>query len=561
MNWGFPPEREGPHWDDFARAAAVYRAAGFRVIGYVQASNCVVSGSYADRDWYAVTPDGRPVPYYHGRRMTCLNHPDWRREVRAHALRVIELGGDGVFFDNIWMGATAWVMGGRLGGFAGCACRHCRGAFRASSGGEIPARLRGGREDAVYLRWRADVVAGRLTEWADAVRARRPGAWILANNCDVVLRDSMGLLGIDPPRVSRCQDALLVENIAMARYVPEKRRIIANALPVKALQALVPDRTVLALTYEHGIGLDRRPSAARLRRALAEAVAVGAAPVLKGSEFLDSQGRLTVLTAPDFEPMRASAASFLQWLAAHEALYRDVERAPAAAVYLDADALRERWGDVTPGTFAVAAALLRERIPFTFVTRETLAAADADHPPVLIPPGVVPPAAPPSTRLVVIPEGALDVPAAPSRLLARRPVRALADRPLRALARHYFGSARVRRLIDRSGLTARFLESPLFTVPQRSAEIARLLRDADRPALACDVPILVERWRGRDGLTRLHLVNYVDAVADVTLRGTPPLAASYSPDEATRVERVGDGIQIHLQTYAVLEWTDRRRPR
>jgi hypothetical protein len=552
MNWGFPPEIERAHWDDFARAADVYRAAGFRVLGYVQASNCVAAGSYAGRDWYARTPDGRAVPYYAGRRMTCLNHPDWLAEVHAHARRVLDLGGDGVFFDNIWMGATAWVLGGRVGGFAGCACERCRAAYRAHGGREIPARLDPGVDASDYLEWRAGIVARRLGEWGAAIRERRADAWVLANNCDVVLRDSIGLLGIDPPRVARAQDALLVENIAMARYRPRQRRLIANALPIRALQALVPDRAVLALTYENGIGLDGRPSGTRLCRALAEAVAVGASPVLKGSEFLDTQGRMTVLTAPDFAPMRQAAGGFLRWVHEHEHLYRDAVPAPDFGIYLDAALLRERWSDVAPATFAVAVALLREAVPFAFYTREALESGSS-WPPIVIPPGVAPPDVRPGVALVPIAPDEIDIPAASSPALGHAAVRRIADWPLRTLARYYFGSPWVRRLVDRSGLTARFLESALFTVPHRSAALRHRLGPA-AAGVESSQPVLVERRRRADGVTLLHLVNYSDEKARVVIRGAGALRAWYSPDPQTSVVSEGGAVWVELTTYVVLEW-------
>ena len=119
LNWGFPPERERAHRAEFEEAVRAYHGNGLRVIGYVQASNCLATGSYADRDWYAVTPAGRRVSYFRNRLMTCWNHSDWIREVGDRADLAIRLGADGVFFDNAWMGATPWVLGSSVGGFAG----------------------------------------------------------------------------------------------------------------------------------------------------------------------------------------------------------------------------------------------------------------------------------------------------------------------------------------------------------------------------------------------------------------------------------------------------------
>jgi Hypothetical glycosyl hydrolase family 15 len=124
MNWGFPPEEETEYWDQFNDAVGRYHGEGFRVIGYVQASNCLAEGSHAGRDWYARTPAGRTIPYYRNRLMTCWNHPDWIEQVAARARQVVAAGADGVFFDNLWMGATPWILDGRVGGFAGCACAH-----------------------------------------------------------------------------------------------------------------------------------------------------------------------------------------------------------------------------------------------------------------------------------------------------------------------------------------------------------------------------------------------------------------------------------------------------
>jgi hypothetical protein len=545
MNWGFPPELEEPHWQDFARAARIYREAGMRVLGYVQASNCVVAGSYAARDWYARTPRGKFVPYYHGRRMTCWNHPGWIEEVRAHALRVLELGGDGVFFDNLWMGATAWVMGGAVGGFAGCACERCAAAYRQASGAELPRRLGPGSNG--YLRWRASVVAQRFAGWAAAIRERDPLALVVANNCDVILRDSTGVLGIDPIAVGRVQDKLLLENVAMARYDERGRRLVANALPVKILSALAPGRPVLALSYERGIGIDRPPDARRLRRSLAEALAVGASPVLKGTEYRDTLGRMTVITSPDFARVLEEAAGLLRWVGEHAALYRDSEPAPLAGVYCDAEGLRERWAQTAPATFAVAIALVRAGIPFAFLTSLREAAG-----PVLLPPGVAPPDAGARAVLIPVPPSELDVPGAGSRLSAHPWARALADRPLRTLSSAYFGRPTIRRFVDDVGLTSRFLESPLFALPRRWPAAVRLLAGHTEPAIESPAPVLVERWRGPAGTLRWHLVSYADEPITLTLRA--PFHAVHSPDPLTDAAPNADGTtRVRLDTYAIVE--------
>ena len=548
MNWGFPPELEAAHWAEFGQATRTYHAAGIRVIGYVQASNCVAAGSYADRDWYALSFAGRHIPYFRNRLMTCWNHSGWLEEVGRHAERVIELGGDGVFFDNLWMGATPWMLGAAAGGFAGCACMRCRLEFERSSGTPLPRRIDADQVSAAYLEWRARIVAQRLRDWAVRVRGADDGALVLANNCDAVLRDTSTLFGQCLGDLAPLQDALLVENIAMPRYDARRRRLVANALPLKAVRAVAGDRPILAVTYERGIGLDGPPPAARLRRAMAEAAAVGAAPVLKGSEYLDHQRQFTVVTAPTLRPALDAAASLLRWLESNARLFEGAVPAPLVHVFYDAGAMERRWKWTAPGTLATALALVRAGIPFEFATADRLPSRSPPDPPLLVPPGVEGEGLPDGTIMLEPDDvGGIRV---PGRALDSRIMRRAADVFLSALSRGYFGSARIRRLIDATGMTARFLQSPFFGWKSGPRIVERCHVTAPcRPSL----PALVERWRLADGGMALHVVNYAGGTNRIAFDGDEP-ARLHTPDADTLLVRTGETVHLDLSTYAVLEW-------
>ena len=556
MNWGFPPESESRHWAEFASAVQAFRDAGLQVVGYVQASNCVATGSYAKRDWYARTPTGRRVSYYRRRLMTCWNSAEWLAEVESHALRVIDAGGAGVFFDNCWVGATPWTLGGRVGGFAGCACARCAAAFREAHGSAIPRALGDDELSSTYLRWRAEVHARRLSAWADAVRRRNPHSLVLINNCDVVLRDSLSLFGLDLRAAATSQSALLVENVAMPRHEPRQRRLVTNAVVVKAVRATAPERPVLALPYEHGIGLDARPSATRVCRTIAEALASGAAPVVKGAEYLDSSGRMTVVTADDFAPYRQALAPLLNWAAANESLFRDAQPDAEVAVYYDMDGMATRWTATAPATFAVAMALVDRAVPFRFVATVDDVLGDSSLRRVLVPPNIRAPEwnLPLGPRLMPIPVEILDIPAAFSPRLGRPLTRWLLNAPMTLLARAYFGCAPVRRLIDGTGLAANFLQSSLFRIPRKSRVIEALLPALRQPRARCDQPILVERWRHRDGRRLLHLVNYADRPVAVRFASWHPEPVSlHTPDTGTHLSNDDEGHLLNLECYAVLE--------
>jgi hypothetical protein len=527
MNWGFPPEIERHHWREFEQAVHTYRAAGLSAVGYVQASNCVSTGSYTDAAWYARDAAGRRVPYYHKRFMTCWNDPAWIREVEANALRVIAAGASGVFFDNVWMGATPWTLGRTVAGFAGCGCPRCVEAFRRDTGLEIPKFLDKSEASERYLRWRADVVRSRFAGWREAIARRAPGAIVMANNCDVVLRDTIGLFGLDFLNLAPLQDALLLENVAMPRYEPARDRLVANAVALKAVRAAVPDKPILAVTYEHGIGIDRLPSVRNLRRAVTEAVAVGAVPTLKGSEYLDGTGRFSVITAPAFVELRAALAPLLQWLKRHAWLYEDVSPEPAVLVPFDPSATGANWS-ANAQSLVAALSLLRAQVPFGFTVNGSASAQTTLQ-------LERKPFAEPSFNRI------LDL------SLFRRAINPV----MSTLGRAYFGTVRARRLLDRTGLTRKFLESPWFTIPENWRLARELAPPIETPHARAETPILVERWRQSSGRWRLHLINYSDQPALVRLH-VDHAHALYSPDATTQWLGTDPEV-LHLDCYAVVE--------
>lgn len=555
-SWGFPPEVEEAHHAEFRRALEAYHAAGLRVIAYVQSSNCVALGSYADRDWYALTHGGRTFPYFRSRRMTCWTSPEWAEEVAGRAERAIEAGADGVFLDNIWMGVTPWTAAGRVGGFAGCACPRCARQFADHSGGRrIPRRIGRDPDSEAYLHWRAEVVCQRLAEWRQRVTDRKADALVVANNCDAGLRDTRALFGLDVPQAGASQDLLLLEDIAMPRHEPERGRLVANAIPLRLVQGRVPDRPLVAVTYESGIGLDGAPAPRRAQRAIAEAAAVGVATVFKGSEYLDGDGAFSVITANGMRPLRDAIAPFVRWLADNPSLYQHVQPDPETWIYLDESALRERWAEVAPPAMAVALALIVNQIPFAFASDASPTADQFGGKTVLVPPGTRASRRFDGARVLPVPTRELHGGSPPLRLLDNEPARWILHPALTLLSRAYFGSAQVRRLLDRAGLTRRFLESPYFRIPRGHERVARLVADRQTPYVLADRPVLAERWIRGDGARLLHLVNYDDAPARVSLHhDATSMLELHTPDLGTRLDRGPDGAStIHLDLYAVIE--------
>jgi hypothetical protein len=546
-NWGFPPEIEKEDWIVFQQASQIYHQHGIRVFAYIQTSNAVFEGSYRARDWYAWDPTGRPIYYYTGRYMTCWLHPEWQAHLRERIRDAIRSGADGIFFDNPWHGAQPLYIGGRWLGPAGCYCPRCRATFRQAWGLEIPRRMDPQRDEGsrLYLRWRAQTVSRVLAALAEEARSLKPDIVISANDFDAVMRPSFLIYGIDLASLSRIQDILMIESYGLPRW--DGVRLVNNAVTVRTARALAGNTPISTIAYDRGIGFDEVYPPRRFQQSMAEAIACGAIPVIKGTEFV-SRGMFTVLTAPDYARERKAIGDYHRWLAEHVDLFAGRENAAPVALLYPGDALWIEWPQIAPLYFGVAQTLLAAGIPWR-VVRSSEEAADAA---VLISVESLSQATGFPGRYVVLRElpewrGGIRGGVTFSSSMA-----ALWEGFLLRLYRSYFRSRWTRRWIDRLGLVHFFLQSPYFQLPSASAR-ERLLAMIGPifPRVAAAQPVLIEVWR-RGSEEQIHLVNYAEAPQEITLYFEGPRrGVRLSPDEPTTTFE-GSQLTFVLDVYVIL---------
>ncbi len=510
-DWGFPPEIEMQDWEAFRQATQVYQSAGARVFGYIQSSNCVVSGSYAQRDWYAQDPRGRSFPYYTGRAMTCWQHPEWRAHLRDMVKGVIAAGADGVFFDNPWYGVAPLHSAGTWLGGAGCYCERCREAFRVAAGIEIPRHIapEGDEASRVYLRWRADQVTATLAEMAEYARTLNAAIVISANDFDAVMRPSFVTYGIDLAALARVQDVVMIEDYGLVQWLPDAAELVNNALTIRTARALVGTTPLSVEPYDKGIGFDQVYPPRRYQQAIAEAAACGASTVIKGTEFVEADGTFTLLTAEEYAPQREAIGAMHRWLGDMAPFYANRKNAAPVGLLYPGDALWQRWDRVAPLYFGAGQALLMQRVPWRVVTSEE----DLHGLTVLLHSAPLPQGLPipDSTRVVSVaalpgwerPE--------PSFLARHRVIRQLAAHIADALFRAYFRYRWARRLVDGLGLTQKFFipRSMVFGVPSATRQMALLsaMGPLPGPSVSAPEPVLVEIWQ-QENSRQLNLVNY-----------------------------------------------------
>lgn len=547
-NWGFPPEVEQEDWAAFQRATEVYHRLGGEVFAYIQTSNSVFDGSHQSRDWYAQDPTGRPIYYYTGRYMTCWLHPEWLAHLRERVRDAIARGADGIFFDNPWHGAQPLYWGGLWVGPAGCYCPRCRHAFRQATGLEIPRFIEPEDEATrLYLRWRAGTVARTLAGLAEEVRAIKPDARVSANDFDVVMRPSFLIYGIDVEQLARIQDILMVEDFGLPQW--DGTRLVNNAITLRTVRALAGGTPISTISYDRGIGFDGVYPPRRFLQYMAEAVACGAIPVIKGTEFVE-QGRFTVLTAAPYAEQRASIGAYQRWLADHADLFVGRENVAPVAFQHPGDAMWTEWPRTAPLYFGVAQTLLRFGIPWR-VVRSPEEAAGAQ---VLI---TLRPSHAPSSfagRRIVLP----DLPTWRKQEEGGRtfplPVRRLLETTMLGLYRSYFRSPLTRRWVDRLGLVHFFAQSPYFQMPPLPLQ-EELIAAVGKvfPRVLSEQPVLIETWR-RGPEEQVHLVNYAKTAQEVQVEfESPRRGYRISPDEGGTLEPFeGSRIRFRLHVYAVL---------
>jgi hypothetical protein len=559
-DWGFPPEIEREDWISFLQAAQVYHAFGARVFAYIQTSNCVYSGSFAFKDWYANNPQGRKIHYYTGRYMTCWESPEWFEHLGGLVLRALESGADGVFFDNPWHAAQPLALFGAWLGPAGCYCPRCRERYRADEGAEIPTEIDPGTPASDrYLLWRASRVTAQLARLSALAREIKPNVVISANDFDAVMRPSYITYGIDLPALAKIQDVVMIEDYGLPSWSEgRKARLANNALTLRTARALCGSTPLSVDPYDRGIGFDSVFPARRYLQSIAEASACSASAVIKATEFVDSQGRFTLLTDLAYTQIRVEIGRFHRWLSTRtETLERGENRASVGLLY--PARLHQQWGRLSKLFFGCAQALTAAHIPWRVVLADqpmeqlkNLIVFDLGDLPI----GNLPP------TLEVIELSHLpgwQLPEKASLLHKSRWLRARATQLGEGLVRSYFSSRATRRILDGIGMMAWFTKSPLFLLPKPEARATLLaaLTLEGQVRVEAEAPVLVEIWQHKGqtvhGQTQIHLVNYANQPQTVQLHFPTPVSAKLlSPDLIFDGHAEGQDIQLELDVYTIL---------
>jgi hypothetical protein len=555
-NWGFPPEIEREDWQDFEQAAQIYHQLRSKVFAYVQTSNCVYTGSFRDKDWYALDPHGKKVFYYSGRYMTCLNNSDWVEHLKEIIAGAIQRGADGIFFDNLWDGCMPVSLFNSWLGAAGCHCEWCKDSYLKASGAAIPTRVDpDDPEIRSYLRWRADRLTALVADLSAFIEELKPGAPVSANDYDVVMRDTYLVYGQDTQALAEIKPITMIENFALPRWDSEPRpRLANNALTVRNARALIGKTAHLSvLSYDVGIGFDGVYPARRYQQAIGEAAACGASMTIKGTEYFQS-GQHTVLVSEQFSAIHEAIGKYNRWLESNARLFENRESCAIVGLLHPGERLWLDWLHMAPVYLGVGQVLLAAGYPWKVVLPEedlseleVLLVFDPTIPEKIdIPAGL---------RVVVVP--LLDGWQKTGRSVVERYrlFNDLVSKAAHSLMDAYFSSKTARRAIEGVGLHRLITQTALFYLPEGRAQkslLSALGPKALFPQVKAEQPVLIETWRQGKEL-QVHLLNYSSAAQTVHVVFDSPFSGrQVSPDFDGDRTVNGRVATIDLDIYTVL---------
>lgn len=279
-SWGFSPEVEAEDYKFLVDRAKNFESLGIRLHAYIQGPNVVYS-QFPEKDWYCKDEKGRPITYYRGRRVVCLNNEKFRDFVCEKIRSMYGLGFYGIYMDNIQMGQLAIpTFNNDLPFvFAGCRCESCQKKYMSDTGEEIPGLIRDNDEWQRYLNWRVDVVTDFLTEVAGWVHA---GGMVFGTNSFDPRFNTKYMFGTDLKKLDEIQDYFVFENHSLPTEDGHK----SNFYIQKLINDLQIKKPVFVLSYRNGVGMEAEYSQGDFDNIYTEDVKYDFFSMYKGSEFV-----------------------------------------------------------------------------------------------------------------------------------------------------------------------------------------------------------------------------------------------------------------------------------
>lgn len=281
-SWGFSPEVEQEDYEFLLSRVDNFHKLGIKLHAYAQGPNLVYS-QFPGIDWFCEDEKGRPVTYYRGRRVTCLNNPGFREFIANKLEGMKNKGFDGIYMDNVQMGQLAIpTFDDNLPFvFCGCHCKYCREKFHQGMQSEIPTNFQANTEfSRKYLDWRVGVTNSFMQEMGNIVHS---GNMEFGSNSFEPRIHTKYTFGTDLKFLNRIQDYILFENHSLPQGNGEK---VSSSYIESIIQEEEITKPVFVLSYKYGIGMEPEFTQKDFDNIYTEDQACTYFAAIKGSEYL-----------------------------------------------------------------------------------------------------------------------------------------------------------------------------------------------------------------------------------------------------------------------------------
>ncbi len=322
---GLPPDAEMKAMATKTRAylTGAHKRGIQLAIGYVCATSIVKLDTFdknwpdtfrkqfssAPRTWLQVGVDGKSLPSWYGGDYlpACMNNPDWQTYEKAMVKMQLDVGHDGIFFDN----PTVHPQG--------CYCEYCMRKFQKYLVGvgvklDVPSagfveymRKVAAAHPQEFARSRCSIARDFLEEIQKFARTINPKAIITCNNSlntpNVFFSQSRNY-GYNIHEMSKVEDLVVVEDGI------SQPRTLANGSTVEyghmyeLLHAISHNKPVVAVTIADG---DYHTAPNLMRLAMAEAAAHNASYLSWPTWPEKERERMSAAVRPEADLLRTSA--------------------------------------------------------------------------------------------------------------------------------------------------------------------------------------------------------------------------------------------------------------
>lgn len=277
-SWGYNSQTEAEDYQFLVSRISNFHKLGMRLHAYVQGTNLVYA-EYQDQDVWARDNFGRLMAYSKGRKLTCVNNPNFQAEFYRKVTQAAQENFDGIFIDNVHMGQMAPSFGAKPVSFVGCYCQYCQQLFKEQTGQKIPRFLTWAKPEILqaYLDFRAQSLHSFLKKAASITHSH--GKLFGSNSYDPKF-DPRIVYGFEYEKLAQFQDYLLFETHSFPNADGSTNNLRAEQY---AQQLPIP---VFALSYKNGISYDHQLSQSELELLKADADSHAFNLCIKGSEFV-----------------------------------------------------------------------------------------------------------------------------------------------------------------------------------------------------------------------------------------------------------------------------------